>query len=161
MLFSCMVTVVRFARGSAGGTFSWARCFVLFPLGRVLVLPTENPLTMRGWITNRWTRGSTARFPTNLSDSQLPLALARVNSDVIPLRFKTLTRQRSVVIELGGTSNRVSPARLGWFWSCQVESYLRTPRALVMRGKPATMQGGLTNRWTRAEPARLSATTCP
>jgi len=28
----------------------------------------------------------------------------RVNSDVIPLRFKTVRQQRSVVIELGGTS---------------------------------------------------------
>src|ERR1051325_5226868 len=35
---------------------------------------------------NRWTRGSTARFPTNLSDLQLLPALARVNSDVGPQR---------------------------------------------------------------------------
>src|SRR5439155_401457 len=73
-----------------------------------------------------------------------------VNSDVIPLRFKTGTQQRSVVTQLEGTSRRVL-AR-GWvgFGTLILELYWRTPRALVMYGKPATMQGGLTNRWTRA-----------
>src|SRR5438552_16311158 len=36
-----------------------------------------------------------------------------------------------------------------------LESDWRPPRALVRCGKPATMQGGLTNRWTRAAGACL------
>src|SRR5437660_359529 len=35
-------------------------------------------------ITRRWTRGATARFSTNLSDSKLSLPRARVNSNVRP-----------------------------------------------------------------------------
>jgi len=85
----------------------------------------------------------------------------RVNSTVIPLRFKTVTQHRSVVMQLNGMSTGFR-AR-GWvgFDIVILESYWRTPRALVRCGKPATMQGGLTNRWTRAESAGLSSTTCP
>jgi len=69
----------------------------------------------------------------------------RVNSTVIPLRFKTGTQQRSVVIVLGGQSiGFARAAALGF--NVVLESYLRRPRALVRCGKPATMQGGITSR---------------
>src|SRR5207253_10629774 len=89
------------------------------------------------------------------------VACGRVNSTVIPLRFKTVTQHRSVVMQLNGMSTGFR-AR-GWvgFDIVILESYWRTPRALVRCGQPATMHGVLTNRWTRAESAGLSSTTCP
>src|SRR6266849_73473 len=91
--------------------------------------------------------------------------VVRLNSTVIPLRFlKTQNSAMEPRDSLGwcvdgfARGRRGEPALVLRLLNGDCE---RRARSLSTEGLRVTMQGGITNRWTRAESARLSSTTCP